>query len=446
MDETESSIFFLNFLYINSQSIIENLIPVISGFTIILVLLLISGLISGSEIAFFSLSSNQIKELKKSETPVDQLIISHLDNPRKLLATILVSNNFVNITIVLISAWLTPIVFDFSNSPVLGFVFQVIIITFALLLFGEIMPKIYSRQKVMLFVRLMAKPLRGFSFIFFPLVYLLETSTNFIDRQLLKRKSTISMSELSEVVEIAHAQSKDTENEEAKILRGIATYGETEVREIMRARVDVAAINYNFDFTDLVQFIKEWGYSRFPVYTETFDNVKGVLHIKDLLPFLNKPDFNWQSLIREPFFIPENKKINDLLQDFKAKKIHIAVVVDEYGGTSGIVTLEDVIEEILGEISDEFDVKESENVFVKQAVNVWLIDAKTSINDFCKFFDLDSDSFDSIKGESDSLAGLILEMLGDFPKLGQKQNFKNIEFEVVQMDKRRIIKIKVTFL
>lgn len=446
MDETETGLEILNLLSVFATVSMENLIPFLMGAISFIILIILSGLISGSEIAFFSINPAMIKEIKKSDSPISKLIIHHLDNPKKLLATILISNNFVNITLVLIAAWLTPFIYDFSNSPILGFIIQVIAITTLLLLFGEILPKIYARQKVKPFIHFMARPILILSKIFGPLVYLLERSTDFMDRLLNKKKNPLTMSELSEVVEIAHAQANDVENEEVKILKGIATYGETEVSEIMKARVDVSAANINLDFDELVHFIKEWGYSRFPVFEETFDHVKGVLHIKDLLPYLNKDNFRWQSLVREPFFIPENKKINDLLQEFKSKKIHMAIVVDEYGGTSGIVTLEDVLEEILGEISDEFDTKDNENNFINVDTNSWVMDAKTSINDFCKFFGFDLDYFNEKKGESDSIGGLILEITGDFPAVGHKIKFKNVEFEVMLTDKRRIKKVKVNLL
>lgn len=446
MDETETGFHILNLLSANLALIFTQALPIITGIVITLILLILSGLISGSEIAYFSITPKIIKELKKSESQTDKHILKHLENPKRLLAILLISNNFVNITIVLVSAWLTPLVFDFSNSPLLGFIIQVVVITTALLLFGEILPKIYARQKVRMFSRLMARPLQILSQIFYPLVFLLERSTRFIDKQLQNRKNTITMSELSEVVEIAHAQATDVETEEVKILKGIATYGETEVREIMKARVDVSAADIRMNLTELVDFVKEWGFSRYPVFGETSDDVKGVLHIKDLLPHLSKSEFKWQSLVREPIFIPENKKINDLLQDFKAKKNHLAIVVDEYGGTSGIVTLEDVIEEILGEISDEFDTKDTENNIVKLGDKIWSMDAKTSINDFCKLAEFELDFFDEVKGESDSVAGLLLEILGDFPKENQKIGYKNIEFQVMALDKKRIKKVKVSIL
>ena len=418
-------------------------ISVLIAIFFIVALLILSGLISGSEIAFFSLNPSQIKELENSEDETDKLIINHLNNPKQLLATILISNNFVNVAIVLISAWLSAKIFDFSTSPLLGFIIQVFVITGMLLLFGEIMPKIYARQKVLMFVRMMASPIKVMSRIFYPLVVLLVKSTSVIDKRLMKKKSGLSMSELSEAVDIAHSKSENEDvPEDAKILKGIATFGETEVSEIMKARVDVAAVSLDTPFNELIDKVKEWGYSRIPVYEESFDNVKGILYIKDLLSHLGEESFDWQGLIRETLFVPENKKINDLLQEFKRRKIHLAVVVDEYGGTSGIVTLEDVLEEIVGEISDEFDNKENNADFKKTSENTWVFEAKTSLNDLCKITGLDPDIFDSAKGDSDTIAGLILEITGDFPKINDIVKFKDMEFKILMMDKRRIKKVE----
>ena len=443
MSEADPELFLSVFNNLPLALVSADVFPLISGLIIFVLLIIMSGLISGSEIAFFSINPSHLKELNKSDEAGDKLIMSHLDNPRKLLATILISNNFVNISLVLVAAWLTPYLYDFTNAPLLGFIVQVVAITGILLLFGEILPKIYARQRVDFFIHMMARPIAILSRVFWPLVVLLENSTAFMDRFLQKRKNTITMSELSEVVEIAHAQAHDVESEDVKILKGIATFGETEVRDIMRARVDVSAVDFETSYEELKDYIREWGFSRFPVYIESFDHVKGVLHIKDLLPFLHQNNYKWQAVLRDPFFVPENKKINDLLQEFKSKKIHLAIVVDEYGGTSGIVTLEDILEEILGEISDEFDQTESDNNIISVGENEWVMDAKTSINDLCKFLKLELDFFDEVKGESDSVGGIILEITGDFPTIGDKTSFKNIDFEVVLTDKRRIKRIKI---
>jgi len=419
---------------------------IVIGLLAIIILLIFSGLISGSEIAFFSIKPSLLKEIKNSEDKKDKLIAALISNPKRLLATILVSNNFVNVAIILIAAWLSNVAFDFSSVPVWGFIFQVVVITVVLLLFGEIMPKIYARQKVEKFMRMMAKPVIVLGKIFNPLVSLMVKSTNLMDKRLTNKKNSLTMSELSEVVDIAHANSDEVENEEVKILKGIATFGETEVSEIMKARVDVAAIDTNSSFEEVVDFIKESGFSRLPVFEEDFDHMKGILYIKDLLSNLSDKEFKWQALIRDAFFVPENKKINDLLQEFKKKKIHLAIVVDEYGGTSGIVTLEDVLEEIVGEISDEFDVKEADRDFKKIEDHSWVFEAKVSLNDLCKVVGINPDYFNEVKGEADSIAGLILELLGDFPKINDVVSYQNIEFVVMMMDNRRIKKVKVNYL
>ena len=446
MNETEAGLLVING-FTTFLGILQPFdLSIIIGLLAIIILLILSGLISGSEIAFFSIKPTLLKEIENSDDKKDKLIATLITNPKRLLATILVSNNFVNVAIVLIAAWLSNIAFDFSSVPVWGFVFQVVVITVVLLLFGEIMPKIYARQKVEKFTKMMAKPIIILGKIFNPLVSLMVKSTNLMDRRLMNKKNSLTMSELSEVVDIAHANSDEVENEEVKILKGIATFGETEVSEIMKARVDVAAIDADASFEEVVDFIKESGFSRLPVYEEDFDHLKGILYIKDLLSNLSDKNFKWQELIRDAFFVPENKKINDLLQEFKKKKIHLAIVVDEYGGTSGIVTLEDVLEEIVGEISDEFDVKEANQDFKKIDDHSWVFEAKVSLNDLCKVVDINPDYFDEIKGEADSIAGLILELIGDFPKINEVVTYKNIEFVVMMMDNRRIKKVKVNLI
>jgi len=446
MEEVEAGLLAINW-FSTFLSIVQPFdFSMIIGSIIIIILLIFSGLISGSEIAFFSIEPALLKEFENSEDPSAQQIISLIENPKRLLATILVSNNFINVSIVLIAAWLSNLTFDFSDFPVWGFVFQVVVITAGLLLFGEIMPKIYARQKVEKFTKMMAKPIIILSKIFNPLVKLMVKSTKLMDKQMLKKKNSLTMSELSDVVDIAHANSDEVENEEVKILKGIANFGEIEVSEIMKARVDVAAIDTHSSFEEVVEFIRESGFSRLPVYESDFDHLKGILYIKDLLSHLSDKDFKWQKTIREAFFVPENKKINDLLQEFKKKKIHLAIVVDEYGGTSGIVTLEDVLEEIVGEISDEFDVKEAEDDFKKVDENSWVFEAKISLNDLCKIIDFDPNYFDEVKGEADSIAGLILELTGDFPKINDVVTYNKVEFVVMMMDHRRIKKVKVNIL
>jgi gliding motility-associated protein GldE len=433
-------------------SYIPNISSIFIGFTLesglvllsILVLLLFSGMISGSEIAFFSISPSQKEEINERESKLSKKIIRLLNQPKDLLAGILILNNFINIAIVLLFTVLTREVFDFTQSPILGFVFQVIFITSVLLLFGEIMPKILAKQRPIVFIELMTNQLLFVLKIFKPLIYTLSKTTSVIDKHLENKKPQLSMDDLSDVVDLAgELENMEVEEEDKKILKGIATFGDTEVSEIMKARVDVKAIDYQVDFSVVISHIQEWGYSRIPVFEESLDSIKGVLYVKDLLTYLDKDNLNWKSKIRPAFFVPENKKINDLLQEFRSKKIHLAIVVDEYGGTPGIVTLEDVLEEIVGEISDEYDIENEDFQYTKTDNNVWVFEAKSSILDFSKIIDIDNEMFDEIRGESDTLAGLILEIKGDFPTIHEKLVHENIEFEILKMDKRRISRVRI---
>lgn len=410
---------------------------------ILAVLLILSALISGSEIAYFSLPSSQFDDPKIKKSGADHIVKSLLEIPKRLLATILIVNNFVNVAIVILSTYITTLLFNLQNYPVLAFVIQVVVITFLILFFGEIMPKIYASQQALTFARFMARPLNLLIKILYPLSSVLVKSTSFIDKKVLRKGSQISRSELSEAIDIT--TDDEIQEEERKILQGIVRFGDIDVTEIMKSRTDVTAIDLEMHFDDLYKLILESGYSRIPVYQESVDKIEGMLYIKDLLPHLDKPnDFNWQDLIRPAFFVPENKKINDLLKEFQNKKIHFAIVVDEYGGTSGIVTLEDVLEEIVGEISDEFDSREDDIHFEKIEDNKYLFEAKTTLNDFCKIVDIDDNIFDDVKGDSDSLGGLILELIGKIPEKAEKISFKNFIFMIEAVDKRRIKEIIVT--
>ena len=355
----------------------------------------------------------------------------------------MIANNFVNVGIVILSAFVSGELFDFSKFPVWGFLIEVIVIAVILLLFGEIMPKIYATQKPVNFAFRMARPLYGLTKVFYPLSSILVRTTNIIDNRIAKKGQGISMSDLSDAIDIT--VDDDAPEEETKILKGIVKFTDIEVKEIMKSRVDVTAIDKEISFTELMKIVIESGYSRIPVFEETFDNIKGILYVKDLLPHLNKKDnFDWFGLLRAAFFIPENKKINDLLHEFQEKKIHLAIVVDEYGGTSGIITLEDIIEEIVGEITDEFDSPGEEIDYSKLDDNNYIFEGKTSINDFCKIIGIDDNFFDEIKGDSDSLAGIILELQGEIPKKDTSIIYQNFDFKVLTVDKRRIKKIKIT--
>lgn len=418
-------------------------VGVLISIIVVLFLLVFSALISGSEIAFFSLSPIHLRDLKSKESAINTLIQKLLDIPKRLLATILIANNFVNVGIVILSAYISASLFDFSNYPIVGFIVEVVAITTLLLLFGEIMPKIFANQKPVFFASLMARPLRFLVNLFYPLSSILVRTTKLIDKKMGKNNKEISMSDLSEAIDITVDDSAT--EEDTKILKGIVKFTDIEVKEIMKSRLDIISIESSSSFEKVLEIVRESGYSRIPVYTETFDKIDGILYVKDLLPHLDKTNgFNWYELIRPAFFVPENKKINDLLQEIQDKKIHMAIVVDEYGGTSGIVTLEDVIEEIVGEISDEFDSPEDEIGYSQIDENNYIFEAKTSINDFCKIVGDDNDIFDEIKGDADSIAGIILELIGKIPEKNTIVKYLHYEFKVLTVDKRRIKMVGVT--
>lgn len=409
----------------------------------IILFIIFSALFSASENAFFSLSQQVIDEMREDKDRASETIIYFTEHHKKLLATILIANNFVNVAIVLVSSLTFDLVFQFTEFPILGFVVQVVIVTFLLLVFGEIMPKVYAITNNLKIARLMALPLYFLSHSF-PLKYLvrwLEHSTTIIDKRITKKGHQLSIEELNHAIDITTGE-KSSE-EEKEILRGIVNFGNISVKQIMKPRLDVVAFDNTLGFIELMKKVNEFGYSRIPVYEDSFDKVVGILGIKDLLPHLDKPDnFEWQQLLRSPFFVPETKKIDDLLKDFKEKRMHMAVVVDEYGGTSGIATMEDVMEEIFGEINDEFDVDETN--YSKLDENTYVFEGKILINDMCRLMDLDTEMFDEIRGEADSLSGLLLEIAGKIPNIGAKLSFQNFHFLIESADKRRIKRVKVT--
>jgi putative hemolysin len=412
---------------------------VIIALVVVIFLLISSALVSGSEVAYFSLSPAELSKLKRSKFKIDQAVIRLLGIPDRLLATILVANNFINIGIVIISAYIASKLFRFSDSTAVGFIIQVVIITFLLLFFGEILPKVYASRYAVRFSKLMARPLAISERIFWPINSFLIYSTSIVNRRFMKKRKNISIEELSDALELTQHDI----SEDKRILKGIVKFGNIYVKEIMTSRVDVIAIDILTKFKDLKSVINTSGYSRIPVYEGTFDNIKGILYVKDLLPHIHKSGFfKWQSLIRPPYYIPESKKINDLLKEFQVNKIHMAIVVDEYGGSSGIVTLEDILEEIVGEITDEYD--DEESIYTKIDDNQYIVEGKILLNDFYKIFNVDESIFDDVKGEADTLAGLILELRGDLPLKDEKISYKNFIFKVVSVDKRMIIKIHVT--
>jgi putative hemolysin len=410
------------------------------GMVVVCILLFFSAMISGSEVAYFSLGPNHINKLRERPKGKETMVLSLLEKPERLLATILISNNFINIGIVIIASFVTGTIFDFSQTPLLGFVIKVIMITFLLLLFGEIMPKIYANRFAPQFARRMAMPLMILDRLFQPLIFILVRSTRLVNRRMARKVKNISMDDLSEALGLA----TDVVENEKEMLEGIVRFSNLEVSEIMKPRTDVVAVNIKADLSTLIKVIIDSGFSRIPVYEETSDHVKGILYVKDLLPHINqKNGYNWQRLIREPFFVPETKKINDLLKEFQVKKIHLAIVVDEYGGTEGIVTMEDILEEVVGEITDESD--EAEVFYRKIDSHTFIFDGKTLLNDFYKVTNLDDELFDEVKGDAETIAGLILELKGGFPRLNDKLVCKDIQFTVLAMDKRRIKEIKVFF-
>jgi len=410
----------------------------IAGSIIILLLLACSALISGSEVAYFSLMPAEISELKEKGSGRHKLAAENLEKPERLLATILISNNFVNIGIVILSSFVLGSIVDFTGSPVVEFLVNVVIITFLLLIFGEIIPKVYANYFSVRFALLMAMPLSVLDKIFSPLVFILVSTTSTVNRRMANKRKNISMTDLSDALDLTTGVVTD----EKKILEGIVRFGNLEVSEIMRPRMDVVAIDLETKQEELLGVITDSEYSRIPVYKENFDHVEGILYVKDLLPLLYKnKKLKWQNLIRPPFFVPENKKINDLLLEFQQKKIHLAIVVDEYGGTEGIVTLEDILEEVVGEITDDSD--ENEEFYTRIDPKTFLFDGKTLLNDFFKVTHLDDTLFDDVEGNAETLAGLILELKGEFPKLNDLIVCKNIEFTVTAMDKRRIREVKI---
>ncbi|MFH0866888.1 MAG: gliding motility-associated protein GldE [Bacteroidota bacterium] len=405
-----------------------------------IVLLFCSALFSGAEIAFFSLKPMHLSELKRKKSRSGKKIIKLLENPKRLLATLLIANNFVNLGIVILSTYITIGLFEFGDNMAFAFIIQVVLVTFLILLFGEITPKIYATQYAITFASFVARPIAFCIQLFYPLSSLLISSTSLIDKRI-TRKHNISITDLSAALDITTG--KDTPEEEKKILRGIVKFGNIDVKEVMRSRIDVTAVDIKTDFRQLMNIILDSGYSRIPVYKENFDSIAGILHIKDLLPHLGKEaDFNWQSLIRPAFFVPESKKINDLLQEFREKKNHMAIVVDEYGGTSGVLTMEDIIEEIVGEINDEFDTDEV--IFSKLDEKNFVFEGKTLLNDFCKIIKINPGTFDEKKGDSDTIAGLILEIEGKIPEKNDKIYYKNFIFTIEAADKRSIKRVKIT--
>lgn len=407
----------------------------------IIICVFLGALVAGSENAFFSLTPTQLNTLEEEQTPKSKTILWLISKHKILIATILIAGNFINVTVVMLSTYLINLIFDFSQYPVGRIVFETIVVTFVIVLFGEVLPKLYAAQNATKVSKLMAFPMLRLSQFLKPFVWLLSRTSAIIDKRITKKGHTVSVDELNYAIDIT--SDKDTPKEEKLILKNIVNFGETDVKQVMKPRIDVAYIESSLKFHELLERIKKWGFSRFPVTHKGFDNVTGILFIKDVVPFINESnDFEWQKLSKPAKFVPENKKIDDLLKDFQAEKIHMAIVVDEYGGALGIVTMDDIIEEIFGEMNDEFD--EEEIQYSKIDDNSYVFEGKTNIIDMCRVLELPDNYFDDYKGESETINGLITEVFEKIPNIGQKLDIASIEFKIETVDKRKINRVKIT--
>ncbi|MBC7605607.1 MAG: gliding motility-associated protein GldE [Burkholderiales bacterium] len=413
---------------------------VLVGFLAIFILLFCSALVSGAEVAYFSLTPKDIETSSQSHAAQTEIIINLLRKPKKFLATLLVANNFINIGVVILFSFIGRNLFEAIGSPLLKFIVEVILVTFLILLFGEVLPKVYASRNNIKFARFLAYPLSVLDKLLSPVSMPMRSLTIYLHEKLGKQKSNFSVDQLSQALELT--SSDDTSHEEQKILEGIVSFGNTDTKQVMSPRIDIFALEIDETYAEIFPKITEKGYSRIPVYRESIDHIEGVLFVKDLIPHINKKEFDWKTLLREPFFVPENKKLDNLLKDFQSMKSHLAIVVDEYGGTSGLVSLEDVIEEIVGDISDEFD---DDNInYSKIDEHNFLFEGKINLKDFYRIVTVDELLFEETKGEAETLAGFILEILGNFPKKGQRINFGKCRFIIEAVDKKRIKQIKVT--
>ena len=429
---------YLQELFSEVQFLVPTTGVIVAG-VLACILLIFSGYASGSEIAFFSLSPNDLNELDEERNDCDRQIKDLREDSERTLATILITNNLVNVTIIMLANYFIAHVIDFGMAYWLEFVVITIFLTFLLLLFGEIMPKVYAGQHVLAFCRFSAPGIIALRRIFYPLSSVLLRSGMLAEKVVQKENHVLSVDDLEQALELTD---ENELKEEKNMLEGIVRFGDETAKEVMTSRQDVVDLDFRTSFADVLKCVVENNYSRIPVYQGSIDNIRGILYIKDLLPHLSKPsNFRWQSLIRPPYFVPETKKIDDLLRDFQENKVHIAIVVDEFGGTSGIITLEDILEEIVGEINDEYD--EEEKPYTRINANTYVFEGKTLLSDFFKILDLDDETFEEVQGDADSLAGLLLEIKGDFPELHERIDFQNFTFEVTELDGHRISKIKV---
>lgn len=421
-------------------------LPEIISLIFILLLLICSGLISGSEVALFSLKPSDFEVDENKMTSKEKVLVKLLDKPKKLLATVLIANNFINIAIVLLYSSISHIFMASRDIAVIGvslnFLIDIVIVTFLLLLFGEIFPKVYANRNNVKFSHFMAYPLLVLDKVLTPLSMPLRNFSIFIQSNLGTQKVNLSVDQLSHALELT--RESETSTEEKKILKGIVSFGNIDVKQVMKPRLDIFAINFEESFKDVVKLIKNEGYSRIPVYKDDVDNIEGILYIKDLLPYIDKSSYKWQSLLREPYFVPENKKLDDLLNEFKAQKNHLAIVVDEYGGTSGLITLEDIIEEIVGDISDEFD--DEDIIYSKIDSKTYVFEGKTSMKDFYQILKFNEEqilNFDDAKGDAETIAGFLLEITRGFPKKNQEIKYDVYRFVAEVIDDKRIKQIKV---
>jgi putative hemolysin len=415
-------------------------LTLVFGFIGIIILLFCSAIVSGAEVALFSLSQKDLEDSIQENNSKGRIIANLLEKPKKLLATLLVANNFINIAVVILFSFVGKDLFAAIQSPVLKFITEVILVTFLLLLFGEVLPKVYASRNNIKFAQLIAYPISGLDKILSPVSIPMRSVTIYLQNKLGKQKTNFSIDQLSQALELT--DSDETSTEEQKLLEGIVSFGNTDTKQVMSPRIDVFALEISESFAVIYPKIIEKGFSRIPVYRDNIDQIEGVLFVKDLLPFINDKVFDWTTLLREPFFVPENKKLDNLLKDFQSMKSHLAIVVDEYGGTSGLVSLEDVIEEIVGDISDEFD--DAPVNFSKIDDKNYIFEGKINLKDFYRIIDVDENLFEERKGEAETLAGFILEILGNFPKKGQKIVFENCTFVIESVDQKRVKQIKVT--
>ena len=429
---------YLQQIFSEVQLLVPTTGAIIAG-VLACVLLIFSGYASGSEIAFFSLSPNDLNDLDEEKNDCDRKIKALREESERTLATILITNNLVNVTIIMLANYFIAHVIDFGMAYWLEFVVITVLPTFLLLLFGEIMPKVYASQHALSFCRFSAPGIVVLRKLFYPLASILLRSGMLAEKVVQKENHVLSVDDLEQALELTD---ENELKEEKNMLEGIVRFGDETAKEVMTSRQDVVDLDFRTSFADVLKCVVENNYSRIPVYQGSIDNIRGIFYIKDLLPYLSKPsNFRWQSLIRPPYFVPETKKIDDLLRDFQENKVHIAIVVDEFGGTSGIITLEDILEEIVGEINDEYD--EEEKPYTRINANTYVFEGKTLLSDFYKILDLDDETFENVQGDADSLAGMLLEIKGDFPELHERIDFQNFTFEVTELDGHRISKIKV---